>query len=85
VHEDCDPRRRNKDVRISPAQFIHDREIGIRGEKQGVIINDDNNDEKEYWFDWLGDETVHIDFEERFFLAQSLRFNKGIVLSVNEK
>jgi len=34
-------------VRISPAQFIHDREIGIR-EKQGIIINDDNDDEKEY-------------------------------------
>ena len=68
MHEDCrPPRRRDKDVRISPAQFIHDREIGIRGEKQGIIINDDNDDEKEYWFGRLRDETVHIDFEERFW------------------
>ena len=44
--EDCDPRRRDKDARISPVQFLRDREIGTCGTKQGVIINDD--DEKEY-------------------------------------
>ena len=43
-----------------------DREIGTRA-KQGVIINDDNDNEKQYWFGQLGDETVHIDFEERFW------------------
>ena len=64
--EDCDPRRRDKDVRISPVQFLHNREIGTHNAKQGVIINDDNDDEKEYWFGRLGDQTVHIDFEERF-------------------
>ena len=32
-----------------------------------AIINDDNDNEKEYWFGRLGDETVHIDFEERFW------------------
>ena len=47
--EDCDPRRRDKDVRISPVQFLHNREIGTHNAKQGVIINDDNDDEKEYW------------------------------------
>jgi len=37
-----------------------------RGAKQGVIINDDN-DEKQYWrLGRLGD-NVHIDFEERFW------------------
>jgi len=63
VPENCDPWRRNKDVRIS--QFLRDREIGTCGAKQGIIISD--NDEKEYWFGRLGDKTVHIDFEERFW------------------
>ena len=67
VPEDCDQRRRDK-VRISPVQFLCDREIGTRNAKQGVIINDENNDEKQYWFGRLGDETVHnVDFEERFW------------------
>ena len=63
--EDCNPRRRDKDVPISPVQFLRDREISTRDAKQG--INDDNDDEKEYSFGWLEDETMHIDFEERFF------------------
>ncbi|XP_011069295.1 PREDICTED: uncharacterized protein LOC105155092 [Acromyrmex echinatior] len=49
VPEDCDPRRRDKDARTSPVQFLCGQEIGTRGAKQGVIINDDN-DKKEYWF-----------------------------------
>ena len=48
-----------------------------------AIINDDNDNEKEYWFGRLGDETVHIDFEERFWY--SFRFNNGTMLSLNEK
>jgi len=43
--------------------------INTHGTKQGVIINDD--DEKEYWFGRLGDETVYIDFEERFWYKAS--------------
>ena len=67
VPKDCNPRKRDKDARISPVKFLRDREIGTRGSKQGVIINDDNDDEKDYWFGRLGDETVHIDCEERFW------------------
>ena len=46
--ENCDSRRKDKDVRISLVQLLCDREIGTRGAKKEVIINDDNNDEKEY-------------------------------------
>ena len=49
--EDYDPRSRDKDVRILLVQFLRDREIGICSEKQGVIINDnddDNDDKKQY-------------------------------------
>ena len=63
---------------VTSVQFLRDREIGTRGAKQGVI-NNDNDDEKEYWFGRLGDETVHID------LVQSFWFNKRTVLSLNEK
>jgi len=80
VPEDCDPRRRDKDVRISPVQFLYDREIGTHNAKQGIVINDD----KEYWFGRLGDEMVHIDFEEKF-LVQSFWFNKGTMLLLNAK
>ena len=66
MSEDCDPRRKDKDVRISPMQFLRDREMSTRGAKQGVIIIDDN-DEKEYWFGWLGYERMYIDFEEKFW------------------
>ena len=31
--EDCNPRRRDKDVPISPVQFLRDREINTRGAK----------------------------------------------------
>jgi len=45
VPEDCDPQRRDKDVRISPVQFLRYREIGTRTHaKQGIIINDDNDE-----------------------------------------
>ena len=44
VPEDCDPRRRDKDVRIPPVQFLRDRETGTRGAKQGVVIINDNNE-----------------------------------------
>ena len=67
MSEDCDPRKRDKDVQISSVQFLRDREIGTHGAKQGVIINDNNDDEKVYWFGRLGDDTVYIDFEERFW------------------
>ena len=53
----CDPRRRHKNTLV---QFLRDQEIGVK------VIKDDNDDEKKYWFGWLADETVHIDFEERF-------------------
>jgi len=33
VAEDCDPRKRNKDARISSMQSLRDREIGTRGAK----------------------------------------------------
>ena len=39
-------------------QFLRDREIGTRGAKQRLIIDDDNDDEKEYWFGQLEDETT---------------------------
>jgi len=67
-NEDCDSRRRDKDVRISPVQLLRDQEITTH-EKQRVIIVIIINDEKEYWFGRLGDETVHVEdsfFEERF-------------------
>ncbi|EGI67229.1 hypothetical protein G5I_04206 [Acromyrmex echinatior] len=47
-------------------QFLRDREIGTRGAKQRLIIDDDNDDEKEYWFGQLEDETMHIDFVRNF-------------------
>ena len=43
--ENYDPRRRDKAVRMSPVQFLRDREIGDA--KQGIIISDDNNNKKE--------------------------------------
>ena len=88
VSEDWDMRRRDKDVQISSVQFL--RKIGgIRGAKQGIIINDDN-DEKEFdWFGQLGDKTLHINFEERvwfkfFSLIKEQYYHCSFINEINE-
>ena len=50
---------------VTSVQFLRDREIGTRGAKQGVI-NNDNDDEKEYWFGRLGDETCILTSKRDF-------------------
>jgi len=32
------PQKRDTDVRISPVQFLRDRELDIRDEKHGIVI-----------------------------------------------
>jgi len=34
------PQKRDIDVRISPAQFLRNRELDIRGEKHGIVIRE---------------------------------------------
>jgi len=34
------PQKRDIDVRISPVQFLRDRELGIRDEKHGIVIKE---------------------------------------------
>ena len=34
------PQKRDTDVRISPVQFLRDRELGIHDEKHGIVIKE---------------------------------------------
>jgi len=79
VPEDCDLRRRDKDAQISADAVSTWSRNRYSGAKQGVIINDD--DKKQYWFGRLKDETMYIDFEERFWYKDSVKEQ----LSLNEK
>ena len=36
--------KRDTGARISPVQFLHDRELGIRGEKHGIVIREPVSD-----------------------------------------
>jgi len=38
------PQKRDIDVRISPVQFLHDRELGIRDEKHRIVIKEPVSD-----------------------------------------
>jgi len=58
VAEHYDLQRRDKHARISPMQFLRSRNKYTCETR--IIINDDNNDKKDYWLE-------HIDFEKRFW------------------
>jgi len=47
-------------------QFLRDREIDTRDAKQGIIINDNNDEEKQYLFGQLGDETCTLTSKRDF-------------------
>jgi len=38
------PQKRDTDVRISPVQFLRNREFGIRDEKHGIVIKEPVSD-----------------------------------------
>ena len=38
------PQKRDTDVRISPVQFLRDRELGIRNKKHGIVIKEPVSD-----------------------------------------
>jgi len=38
------PQKRDTDVRISPVQFLRDRELSIRDEKHGIVIKEPISD-----------------------------------------
>jgi len=53
------PQKRDTDVRISPVQFLHDREFSISDEKHGIVIKDPVSDwsllVRQKVYSWLRD------------------------------
>jgi len=53
------PQKRDTYVRISPVQFLHDREFSIRDEKHGIVIKDPVSDwsllARQKVYSWLRD------------------------------
>jgi len=66
VPEDCDQRRRDKDVRISSVQFLRNQEIGTRSARKSSSMTITIMKRNIQTLRRNDDETMHIDFEERF-------------------
>jgi len=63
------PQKRNTDVRISPVQFLRDRELDIRDEKHGIVIKELVSDwsllARQKVYPWLRDKCYEDDEYEK--------------------
>jgi len=75
-------KRKNTDVRISPMQFLRDRELGIRDEKHGIVIKEPvtglySRDRKCTMYPWLRDKYYEDDeYEKRHWWNRNVNVIK---------